>query len=76
MMCFQAAAYLLIKEALQAQMSQKVEKEEKKEMEGIPLIELLRLAGGDSQKEEVEKVCILTRIWLQTCCLLRKTFKI
>ena len=50
-------AYLLLQEALKGQMAQQVKKkEEKEQLESIPLIELLRLAAGDSQKEEQDKV--------------------
>ncbi len=44
---------MLIQEALKAQMSQKVkQREEKEQLEGMPLMELLRLAGAESQQEK------------------------
>ena len=62
---FQAVAYLLLQEALKGQMAQQVKKkEEKEQLESIPLIELLRLAAGDSQKEEQDKVCFKSSDWL------------
>ena len=46
-------------------MAQQVKKkEEKEQLENIPLIELLRLAAGDSQKEEQDKVCFQSSGWL------------
>ena len=61
----QAVAYLLLQEALKGQMAQQVKKkEEKEQLESIPLIELLRLAAGDSQKEEQHKVCLHSSSWL------------
>ena len=46
-------------------MAQQVKKkEEKEQLESIPLIELLRLAAGDSQKDEQDKVCFHSSCWL------------
>ena len=46
-------------------MAQQVKKkEEKEQLESIPLIELLRLAAGDSQKEEQDEVWFQNSGWL------------
>ena len=57
---FQAVAYMLIQEALKSQMADKVRKQEEQEqLESMPLMELLRLVTGPSQREEVDRVRFL-----------------
>ena len=51
---------MLIQEALKSQMADKVRKQEEQEqLESMPLMELLRLVAGPSQREEVDRVRFL-----------------
>ena len=56
---------MLIQEALKSQMADKVRKQEEQEqLESMPLMELLRLVAGPSQREEVDRVrCLLYNIF-------------
>lgn len=55
---------MLIQEALKSQMADKVRKQEEQEqLESMPLMELLRLVAGPSQREEVDRVRCLVISW-------------